>query len=149
MDKISQLNSELCVFVYGTLKPGGRYHRRYCQPHLTEAVPAQVQGQLYDFAQLGYPGMTTGEDWVKGYVLRFAQPRAVQAQILHRLDALEGYSPGTADERNDYVRCKVQAFSLEQVPLQTVWGYVMSVGKVRSLQGLYLPNGEWPVILRE
>lgn len=55
---------ELCVFVYGTLKPSGRYHQRYhqryCANFLTAALPAQVKGELYDFSQLGYPALTPG-----------------------------------------------------------------------------------------
>ena len=60
---------ELQVFVYGTLKPGGRYHQRYCGEFLTEAVTLVIAlGHLYDFPQLGYPAMTHGNDWVKSYL---------------------------------------------------------------------------------
>ena len=135
---------ELSVFVYGTLKPGGRYHQRYCGADLTEAIPALVKGRLYDFPQLGYPAMTAGEDWVAGYVLEFVRPAAVCAVILQRLDALEDYQPGRPADENDYVRCQVQTFSRERARSQIAWGYVMPEERVRSQGGIYLPDGTWP-----
>jgi len=142
--------SELWTFVYGTLKPGGRYHPRYCEDYLTEAVPALVRGYLYDFPQLGYPALTLPDkaqrdSWVSGYVLKFSQPPAICTEILQRLDRLEGYDPRKTAQENDYERCQLQTFSLEQQPLRTVWGYVMTAEQVRSLKGIYLPTGNWPV----
>jgi gamma-glutamylcyclotransferase (GGCT)/AIG2-like uncharacterized protein YtfP len=150
--------SELAVFVYGTLKPEGRYHRRYCQSFLSEAMPAQVKGRLYDFPQLGYPAMTTGDDWVKGYLLLFRQHKSVCQDILRRLDELEGYAVENAD--NDYQRCWVpvyapltdnlhhpnlhQAIAPHPEPLQSAWVYRMSALQVEQQSGIYLPSGEWP-----
>ena len=134
----------LYVFVYGTLKPGGCYHPHYCGTHLTEAVPAMVRGQLYDFPQLGYPAMTNGADWVKGYLLKFAQPQAVQAEILAGLDALEGYRADRPSEESEYVRSRLPVFNLSQEFLQEAWGYRMALEAVRSQHGLYLPEGNWP-----
>ncbi len=135
---------ELSVFVYGTLKPGGRYHVRFCGKYLTEQIPAMVRGRLYDFFQLGYPAMTVGEDWVKGYLLKFVQPANVCVEILQGLDRLEGYSPELPDFENEYLRCELPVFDLAQRPLQPAWGYVMSEAGVRSQGGIYLPDGSWP-----
>ncbi|MGB3294054.1 MAG: gamma-glutamylcyclotransferase [Phormidesmis sp.] len=137
---------ELGVFVYGTLKPGGRYHRRYCAQFLTAALPAQVKGELYDFPQLGYPALTPGDDWVQGYLLRFCQTAAVCADILHRLDALEGYvADKVAGSDDDYHRCQLQIFDSGYELLQTAWVYRMSQAQVRQQGGVYLPDGNWPV----
>ncbi|MEM8504871.1 MAG: gamma-glutamylcyclotransferase [Cyanobacteria bacterium P01_D01_bin.1] len=140
----TELNPELAVFIYGTLKPGGRYHIRFCGRYLTEAIPAMAKGRLYDFPYLGYPAMTEGEDWVKGYLLRFVQSAETCASILQGLDRLEGYSPERNDFGNEYLRCEVQVFDVEQQPLQVAWGYVMTEMGVRSRGGIYLPDGNWP-----
>lgn len=141
--KAASAERELFVFVYGTLKPGGRYHVRFCAQYLAEAVPAMVKGRLYDFPRLGYPAMTAGEDWVQGYMLKFVQSAEICARILRGLDRLEGYSPLRSDFENEYLRYEMPAFDLEQRPLRTVWGYVMTESGVRSRGGIYLPNGLW------
>ena len=43
----------LRLFVYGTLKRGGRYHDRYCRGALS-IEPGRVSGRIY-FAAAGYP----------------------------------------------------------------------------------------------
>lgn len=133
----------LSVFVYGTLKPGGRYHRRYCETYLTEAIPALVKGRLYDFPALGYPGMTAGEDWVKGYLLKFVQDKAICREILQRLDHLEGYREDLSAEMNDYQRVSVQVFTLAHEPLPLAWVYQMTAAAVHVNNGRYLPKGNW------
>ncbi len=143
----SEDSSELSVFVYGTLKPGGRYHRRYCGRALAQALPAVVKGSLYDFPQWGYPAMTSGEEWVKGYLLVFQGSSAVCSDILQRLDKLEGVAgDGTAQEgtRNDsYQRCWQLVFTLSYQPLQKAWVYRMKGDQVRQFRGVYLPEGDW------
>ncbi|MEL6899880.1 MAG: gamma-glutamylcyclotransferase [Cyanobacteria bacterium J06606_4] len=142
---------ELCVFVYGTLKPGGRYHQRYCSDYLTRARPAVARGRLYDFPDLGYPAMTWGKDWVKGYVLTFVQPELACQQILQRLDGLEGFYPEHQSAENEYERQRVLAVlmneggSAAEEKSQSAWAYFMAAEKVRSLGGQYLPSGDWPV----
>ncbi|MEO1444876.1 MAG: gamma-glutamylcyclotransferase family protein [Cyanobacteria bacterium J06635_11] len=145
MDKVNAGAAGLSVFTYGTLKPGGRYHRRYCDAYLTEAIPAMVKGRLFDFPQLGYPAMTVGADWVKGYLLKFSQPQAICDDILHRLDVLEGYCEENPAEANEYVRCKLPVFGLDDELLQAAWGYRMTPERVRSLGGVYLSSGDWPI----
>jgi gamma-glutamylcyclotransferase (GGCT)/AIG2-like uncharacterized protein YtfP len=153
MSSLESELSELAVFVYGTLKPGGRYHRRYCQGYLNEAVPAQVKGRLYDFPQLGYPAMTAGDDWVKGYLLLFRQHAAICEDILRRLDELEGYTSENAAVDNDYQRCWLPLYdryddldSLLCKPLRSAWVYRMSAEQIEQQGGVYLPGGEWRVI---
>ncbi|MBE9059776.1 gamma-glutamylcyclotransferase [cf. Phormidesmis sp. LEGE 11477] len=139
----SNPEADLSVFVYGTLKPGGRFHVRFCGMYLTEAIPAMVKGRLYNFPRLGYPAMTVGDDWVKGALLRFAQSPEICADILQGLDKLEGYSPKRGDIENEYLRCEMTVFDRAQQPLQMAWGYVMSEDEVRSRGGIYLPDGIW------
>ena len=102
-----------------------------------------VKGCLYNFPRLGYPAMTVGDDWVKGYLLKFVQPSEICVSILQGLDRLEGYSPRRSDFENEYLRCEISVFDLAGQPLQTAWGYVMSEVGVRSRGGIYLPEGDW------
>lgn len=149
---------ELSVFVYGTLKPGGRYYSQYCAQYSPEAIPALVRGKLYDFPRLGYPAMTVGEDWVHGYVLTFFQSTSVLGTILKYLDALEGYQSAlssdneseidgsgvdNSDADDDYIRIQLQTFLPSKHPFKRVWGYIMAEEKVQALNGVYLTNGRW------
>lgn len=145
----SKGSSELSVFVYGTLKPGGRYHGRYCRRALAQALPAMVKGCLYNFPQRGYPAMALGEDCVKGYLLVFRDSSAVCADILRQLDVLEGVvdyvnSDDTA-HADSYQRGQALIFTLDHQPLQKAWIYRMKRDQIRQLEGVYLPNGDWPV----
>src|SRR5690349_10733757 len=112
----------LRVFVYGTLKPGEQYHDRYCADKVIGAREAIVYGQLFDFPELGYPGMTEGSSPVYGVILTFADPR-----VLHALDELEGYDPHRPRWQNEYIRSKTETFSLEHQPLVWAWVYLMPI----------------------
>ncbi|MGB7249578.1 MAG: gamma-glutamylcyclotransferase family protein [Phormidesmis sp.] len=136
---------DLAVFVYGTLKPGGRYHQRYCDRYLTKAHLAVVKGRLYDFPQWGYPAITPGHEWVKGCLLIFRQSPARCDDILRQLDKLEGYVSDAIAKDNDYQRCWKQIFTPDYQPLQKAWVYQMSRDQVRQHSGVYLPEGDWPV----
>ncbi|MEL6553978.1 MAG: gamma-glutamylcyclotransferase family protein [Cyanobacteria bacterium J06621_11] len=161
----------LSVFVYGTLKPGGRYHSQYCGQYSPEILPAATRGRLYDFPNLGYPAMTAGDDWVKGYLFRFSQPESVCKTILQNLDALEGYREDAKEDRredeseelsgtdggdpNEYERLLLNVFDIntfgsdigcdEYSFLQTAWVYRMSLSFVEACGGVLVPSGDWPV----
>lgn len=131
------------VFVYGTLKPGGTYHQRYCAPYLHTAQPAQVLGKLYDLPALGYPVMIPGEDWVQGYVFKLA------AIALPGLDYLEGYIPPEQqaseagnDPEEDYIRQQTPVFDRAGQPLGNAWIYVMEVPPAGAV---WLPDGDWKI----
>ncbi len=136
--------AELYVFVYGTLKPGGRYHERYCGVYSPVIVPAVVRGQLFDFPHFGYPAMTIGESWVKGCLLIFSQPSRLCSDILSRLDWLEGYRAVESAE-NDYERSQLDIFDLNYQRLRSAWVYRMSVPLVLARGGILVPGGNWPI----
>ncbi len=132
------------VFVYGTLKPGGTYHRQYCAPYLKKTRPAQVRGLLYDLPALGYPAMTLGEGWVKGYLF------TLDAIALSGLDYLEGYNPHTQDDphwnvedkdfEEEYNRQRATVFNLAGQPIGEAWIYVMEQPPAGAV---WLSEGEW------
>ncbi|MHB8781780.1 MAG: gamma-glutamylcyclotransferase, partial [Candidatus Geothermincolia bacterium] len=76
------------VFVYGTLKPGGKLYR-----HVADVVgdvkTARVQGRLYE-TPFGYPLLVpSGEEgvWVQGFLL---QPKkGAQEELQEIIDCIE------------------------------------------------------------
>lgn len=133
--------TDLTVFVYGTLQPGGRYWPEFCAGKLVdEPVPAKIRGALYAL-HLGYPGLRRqGKGWVQGYLLSFAS----KANFL-RLDMLEGYDPLRAYSENEYIRLKVPAFSHQGEPLGEVWTYEITETILTRCRGTLLPAGKWPI----
>ncbi|MEO0768347.1 MAG: gamma-glutamylcyclotransferase family protein [Cyanobacteria bacterium J06649_4] len=143
--KEEDARDQLCVFVYGTLKPGGRYHERYCGAYTPKLIPAAVRGQLFDFPHLGYPAMADGERWVKGYLLVFSQPPAVCATLLGELDRLEGYQPNSSVMDSEYERCWLDVFDRSGRFLQQAWVYRMAMDAIAAAGGIPIPHGNWPV----
>jgi len=131
---------ERSVFVYGTLKPGGRYWPRFCEGKVSAVVPARIRGELYDLG-VGYPAcLRRGEGWVEGFVLTF--PRS---EDFARVDWLEGYSPTRPPEENEYQRIKAATFGPDGEPLGRVWAYEMSEAAIRRHGGVRIADGNWPV----
>jgi gamma-glutamylcyclotransferase (GGCT)/AIG2-like uncharacterized protein YtfP len=130
--------SDLSVFVYGTLKPGGHYWPKYCAGKVKSILPAQIQGELYDL-HVGYPGLILrGDDWVQGYVLTFSQ----QADFAE-LDVLEGYEPGRSNEQNEYLRLRVQCYDAAGEPLGEVWAYEITDFSFKNYTATRIEDGNW------
>jgi len=141
----------LRVFVYGTLKPGGRYWPTYCQGRVGRVEPARVCGALFDLPAHGYPAMVDAAEcalagfragWVFGMLLEVPRPLAVEA--LAGFDRLEGYVPGRASADNEYQRrprlVSSPGFGCGAV---AAWVYVMAPARVRRMGGEWLPAGCW------
>lgn len=132
--------SDLTVFVYGTLKPGGHYWPEFCEGKVEEPVPAKIHGKLYDL-HVGYPGLLLrGESWVQGHLLTFK----TEEDFL-RLDYLEGYKLDRPYSKNEYIRLKVPAYSTGGEPLGEVWAYEMTEATMERHKGTRIPDGNWPV----
>lgn len=99
------------IFVYGTLKPGGRNY--FLAKGVTHTEPAYLEGyDLVHFEPERYPAMIPGEGRVYGVVLTFADIGAA----LPALDALEGLHLTPPE----YARATVTV----QPSGSTVWTYV-------------------------
>lgn len=135
------MNPDFKVFVYGTLKPGGRYWPEFCAGKLAaEPVAAKIRGELHDL-HVGYPGLLLkGDKWVMGYVLELAE-----AADFLRLDFLEGYEPGRPEAENEYNRLRVACFSTAGKALGEVWAYEMTAATMARHQGTRIESGDWPV----
>ena len=131
------------VFVYGTLKPGGFYHDRFCGAFNFEAEEAYVDGRLFDFPQLGYPGALHGEgSRIRGFILRFSHP---ETEVLAKLDKLEGYDPKRSEDLNEYYRKCVPVFKEvhDAEASEKAWCYFMTLEKIKSRGGVRLQKGCW------
>ncbi|MGB0289870.1 MAG: gamma-glutamylcyclotransferase family protein [Opitutales bacterium] len=130
--------TELSVFVYGTLKPGGRYWKRFCEGKVQRATPARIRGQLYDLG-CGYPGAVFNEQgWIEGCVHEF-----IEAADFAAVDELEGFVEGRSRDINEYERRKVPCFSLEGQPLGQLWAYEVNPHVLAACEPQLLPSGCW------
>jgi len=142
----------LRLFVYGTLKRGGRYHERFCQG-VRSIEDAIVRGRLY-MAPAGYPVLTVPA-WsvlargsadpladvakqAEDFAQESAPPRDeggpcddVRGEILvfddpeerlPRIDELEGFCPSGA--RNLYDRVLLTVRRERDAELVQAWAYV-------------------------
>jgi gamma-glutamylcyclotransferase (GGCT)/AIG2-like uncharacterized protein YtfP len=125
------------VFVYGTLKPGGKYYKIYCEGKIVQEVKCWVKGRLFALP-LGYPAMTKGDNQVFGYLLTFAL-----VKDLANLDKLEGYSGIPNSPLNEYDREEIVVYDEANCPLGEAWTYFMTEEKVKTLNGVFLPSGWW------
>ena len=131
--------SDLSVFVYGTLKPGGHYWPQFCEGKVSSVLPAKIHGELYDL-HVGYPGVfLRGAEWVQGTVLTFERQ-----QDFAQLDVLEGYQPGRRAELNEYVRLRVECYAPNGQLLGEVWAYEMTAATFQHFAGTRIESGHWP-----
>lgn len=152
-------NLSVRVFVYGTLKRGGRYHA-YCRGGLMTAE-ARLEGLLYDLPQ-GYPAIVVPEATILAVGTddpaddareaerlarrSLAEPRAptVHGELytfddperrLPALDGLEEFIPG--NPASPYRRVLVPVRSADVV--MPAWTYA-----ALRPRGRHLPGGRWP-----
>ncbi|CAI8291651.1 MAG: Uncharacterised protein [Opitutia bacterium UBA7350] len=132
--------SQLSVFVYGTLKPGGCYWARFCEGKVQRTTPARIRGELYDLG-CGYPGAVFNEcGWIEGCVHEFIWPVDFAA-----VDALEGYCINGAPDKNEYERRIVTCFDYQELELGRVWAYEVNPQMLLASKAQRLPDGCWLV----
>lgn len=96
------------VFVYGTLKEGGKLDRKDFSKRRISVTAATIVGKLYDAGW--YPAVKlVGKGDVHGEVHEFKKED--MDFIVHSMDRIEGYDPDSADKSNLYVRRIVVAKS--------------------------------------
>lgn len=121
------------IFVYGTLKPGGRNYS--LARGVTHTEPAYLEGfDLLHFEPEGYPAMVPGTGRVHGVILTFADIGAA----LPALDALEGLHLTPPE----YARVTVTA----QPSGRTVWTYVyVNEARLAAPGTSRVAGGDWPL----
>lgn len=101
------------VFVYGTLKPGGRYHHVAKEAGSFTFEKAYLEHfVLYDLEPENYPAVALGEGVVHGYVFQY---EAID-EALELLDKLEGIY----DDPPEYSREQTIAQPMNEI----IWVYI-------------------------
>ncbi|CAM5393070.1 gamma-glutamylcyclotransferase family protein [Streptomyces xanthochromogenes] len=129
----------LPLFVYGTLRPGERYHRRFLDGRTRSERPALLTGALlYDGP--GYPYALPGDGTITGTLIELDP--AAHPQLLAALDELEEYA-GPGHPRNLYDRLVREAL-VEGRPVRS-WVYLAAPRLARELLagGTPIPGGDW------
>jgi gamma-glutamylcyclotransferase (GGCT)/AIG2-like uncharacterized protein YtfP len=119
------------VFVYGTLKPGGRYHHVAKNAGDFTFEKAYLENfVLYHLGPEGYPAIIPGEGQVHGYVFEYEDIE----EALMMLDKLEAIH----DEPPEYTRERAIARPMNE----TVWVYIYA--KLERLKTAQLvKSGDW------
>ncbi|WP_328312995.1 gamma-glutamylcyclotransferase [Streptomyces sp. NBC_00442] len=128
-------------FVYGTLRPGERHHRRFLHGRTVAERPALLHGAvLYDGP--GHPYATAGAGTITGTLIE-VDP-AGHGELLAALDALEEYA-GPGNPRNRYDRVAREVAPAPSAPPVLAWVYLASPRLARELLagGAAIPGGDW------
>jgi gamma-glutamylcyclotransferase (GGCT)/AIG2-like uncharacterized protein YtfP len=133
------------VFVYGTLKPGGRYHFVAQEAGLIIQEEAYLEGfDLYHLEPENYPALIEGQGNVYGWTFKFED----LAKGLVALDELEGVHLPVPEYR------RVQALShplKSQPSSEQVWVYLYNNlsrlnTATRVADGIWYPSGKAGVL---
>lgn len=129
-------DSNLPVFVYGTLRPGEKNFAPFLGGRCQNILPASVPGRLYYVRGEGYPYLTEETGTVKGELI-FIDPRTYR-KTLRRLDQLEEYNPDDLDG-SVYLRKQVTAIAADGLR-HTAWTYIWNLV---DLCGERIPSGDF------
>jgi len=135
--------TDLAVFVYGSLQPGGRNWARYCEGNVVSQQRARVKGRLFRLRDSFPAVVLDNRFWTHGWRLVL---RDVDA--LHGFDELENFDPARQPEQNEYQRVMAECFdetknSPVEIPLGKIWVYVMAPERIATEGGEEIPTGHW------
>jgi gamma-glutamylcyclotransferase (GGCT)/AIG2-like uncharacterized protein YtfP len=128
---MTRVGDRVPVFVYGTLKQGGRYHEVMQQAGGALTGPAQVRGGLIDLGD--YPGLVSADGRVDGEVY------LVTGEGLAILDRLEDFDPANLPDSLYHRRWT----SLLAGPVSRAWVYWYN--PVRVPPATVPAAGSWPL----
>jgi gamma-glutamylcyclotransferase (GGCT)/AIG2-like uncharacterized protein YtfP len=122
------------IFVYGTLKVGGHFARRF-DSHRQKVLDGTIIGQLFAVVGAFFPAVKlTGEGTVKGEVHRYED----FDQVLRQFDGIEGYREGR--EGNLYERRVVDVTTDEGVIRAYLYEFNRDDAELEPVEG-----GEWEI----
>ncbi|GAA3304616.1 gamma-glutamylcyclotransferase family protein [Streptomyces cinereospinus] len=132
----------LPFFVYGTLRPGGRYHDALLRGRTRAEAPARLAGAVL-YEGPGYPFAVREPGGVVTGALITPLPDAY-GELLADLDRLEEYVPG--DARNLYERVSREVVRDTDGATLRAWVYVAAPAVEARLRagGRIIPGGDWP-----
>jgi gamma-glutamylcyclotransferase (GGCT)/AIG2-like uncharacterized protein YtfP len=133
------------MFVYGTLKPGGRNYLRYLAGRSSAEQQATLAGAaLFSPGPFPFltcePDLAAPDDLVHGYLIDLSP--AAYVATLAELDQLEDYTPGAANNLYERVEAEVSTATGPR----RVWVYVASAKALRLIRAdrmRRVPGGVW------
>lgn len=132
------------LFVYGTLRQGGREHGWIRRTHPEGIVPASAPGRLFHLPNEGYPALVPGPEpggpgpgWVAGEFVGYEDETALDL-ALQDLDQLE-------DVEGELFQRQVLPVLLDSGHRYLAWAYVFPEDRLARLQkeAVELPGGDW------
>ncbi|BDU75049.1 gamma-glutamylcyclotransferase family protein [Mesoterricola sediminis] len=138
------------LFVYGTLREGGRHHRWLLRTHPEGTIGAFAPGRLFHLPAHGYPALVPGEDpggdppgpgWVRGVFVGYEDADALASAVAD-LDPLEGADTGL------FERIALPVV-LDSGHRYAAWAYVFPADRLPRLEreAVELPSGDWKAYL--
>lgn len=120
------------IFVYGTLKPGGRYHYIAQNAGLNQQEEASLEGfDLYHLEPENYPALIEGQGKIQGWRFSFED----LSKGLAALDELEGIYLSPPEYRR--IKATSQPNNVE------VWVYLYNNLERLKTSAYLLPDGIW------
>lgn len=134
------------LFVYGSLREGGRTHGWIQRTQPEGSTLAYTPGRLFHLPEAGYPAMVPGPEpdapvpgpgWVTGEFLGYEDAAALD-NALQDLDQLE-------DVEGDLFQRRILPVRLESGHPYLAWVYVFAEDRLPRLEkeGVELPGGDW------
>jgi len=126
--------NELKVFVYGTLKVGGRFSKRFDSVR-TSVKTGSIKGTLYDLGSFPGVKLNTEESTIFGEVHTYTQAKDVEAS----LDRIEGYF-GEDHPHNLYNKKQVEVLTENGTETCMVYEFAKDVEKFTKVK-----EGIWKI----
>jgi gamma-glutamylcyclotransferase (GGCT)/AIG2-like uncharacterized protein YtfP len=134
------------IFLYGTLREGGRDHAWLRRTDPEGTTRAYAPGRLFHLPAAGHPAMVAQEEpsepppgpgWVAGEFAGYGDEAALEGAI-QDLDALEGVETGL------YLRVLLPVI-LDSGHRFTAWAHVFPPDRIPRLEreAVELPSGDW------
>lgn len=125
--------NELKIFVYGTLKVGGRFSKRF-DPVRTSVKTGSIKGTLYDLGS--FPGVKLeSNSIIIGEVHTYTQAKDVEAA----LDRIEGYF-GEKHPHNLYNKRQVEVQTEDGIETCLMYEFAKDVKKFTKIK-----EGVWKI----
>ena len=139
------------LFVYGTLRTGGRNHAWVLRTQPEGLIRAHAPGRLFHLPGEGFPALIPapepsepppGPGWVAGEFIGYGDEQELESAA-QDLDALEDVDGGLFERRLLPVR-------LSSGHRYQAWVYVFPEDRLSRLEreGVELPDGDWAAYLR-
>lgn len=140
------------LFVYGTLREGGRFRTWLERTHPEGTTEAWMPGRLFHLPTVGYPAAVTGPEppalppgpgWIRGEFVGYEDDIDL-LRALEDLDALEGVAEGL------FLRRIVPVHLAHGGHRYQAWAWLFPNDRLPRLEreALELPDGDWSPYLQ-